>query len=160
MGSLFPTPRTHSPWCGQGAPKCQGEWWSGLSREIRGLRPCWTLQHSIHLPLQRRGLYYVLSHGFCACPGGLKIIFYCIQKLWTVHQTADSCTPSDSQAYSWERQKLEEGNWSPSFGLCSGHSGDVFPTSLDQALRFRGLCCSCSQFQNWALCKPRFEPTQ
>ena len=27
-----------------------------------------------------------------------------------------------------------------------------------QALRFRGFCCSGSQLQNWALCKPSFEP--
>ena len=30
--------------------------------------------------------------------------------------------------------------------------------SVDQGLRFRGLCCSCRQLQNWALCKPSFEP--
>jgi hypothetical protein len=29
---------------------------------------------------------------------------------------------------------------------------------LNQALRFRKFCCSCSQLQNWALCKPSFEP--
>ena len=27
-----------------------------------------------------------------------------------------------------------------------------------QALRFHGFCCSGSQLQNWALCKPNFEP--
>ena len=49
--------------------------------------------HSIHTPLLRRGLYKALSHGFCACSGVLKITLYCVQKLGTVHQTADSCTP-------------------------------------------------------------------
>ena len=43
IGSFFPTASTLSPWWGQGATKCQVEWWSGLSRESRGLRPCWTL---------------------------------------------------------------------------------------------------------------------
>ena len=92
---------------------------------------CLNKCHSICPPLLRRGLYKALSHGFCACSGVLKIIFYWLQKLGTVHQTADSCTPSDSQAYSPGQQKLLRGNWAPSFGLCSGHSGDVFPTSLD-----------------------------
>ena len=32
------------------------------------------------------------------------------------------------------------------------------PGTINQALRFRGLCCSCSQLQNWALCMPSFEP--
>ena len=91
----------------------------------------WALQHSIHTPLLRRGLYKALSHWFCACSGVLKITLYCVQKLGTVQQTADSCTPSDSQAHSQGQQKLLRGNWAPSFGLCSGHSGDVFPTSLD-----------------------------
>ena len=89
------------------------------------------LYHSIHPPLLRRGPYKALSHGFCACSGVLKINFYCVQKLGTVHQTADSCTPLHSQAYSPGQQKLLRGNWAPSFWLCSMHSGDVFPTSLD-----------------------------
>ena len=31
-------------------------------------------------------------------------------------------------------------------------------TSIHQALRFREFCCSGSQLQNRALCKPSFEP--
>ena len=68
------------------------------------------LLHSIHCLLLKRGFYKALSHGFCACSGVLMITFYCVQKLWTVHQTADSCTPSDSQAYSPGQQKLLRGN--------------------------------------------------
>ena len=49
--------------------------------------------HSIHPPLRGRRLYKALSHGFCACSGVLKITLYCVEKLGTVHQTADSCTP-------------------------------------------------------------------
>ena len=45
-------------------------------------------------------LYKELSYGFCACSGVLKITVYCVQELGTVHQTADRCTPSDSQAHS------------------------------------------------------------
>ena len=41
-------------------------------------------------------LYEGLSPKFCACSGLFKISFYFVQKLGTVHQTADSCTPSDS----------------------------------------------------------------
>ena len=61
-------------------------------------------------PLQRRGLYEALSPELCACSGVLKISFYCVQKLGTVHQTADTCIPSDSQAHSPGRQKLLWGN--------------------------------------------------
>ena len=92
---------------------------------------CSDSAHSMYHPLQRRGLYEALSPEFCACSGVLKISFYCVQKLGIVHQTADSCTPSDSQAHFPGRQKLLRGNWAPSFGLCSGHSGDLFPTRLD-----------------------------
>ena len=31
---------TLDTWWNQGNTKCQGEWWSGLSRESQGLRPC------------------------------------------------------------------------------------------------------------------------
>ena len=51
-------------------------------------------------PLQRRGLYEALSPEFCAWSRVLKIFIYCVQKIGTVHQTADSCTPSDPQAHS------------------------------------------------------------
>ena len=61
-------------------------------------------------PLQRRGLSEALSPEFCACSEVLKISFYCVQKLGTVLQTADSCTPLDSQAHSQGRQKLLRGN--------------------------------------------------
>ena len=37
---LLGTPDT---WWNQGNNKCQGEWWSRLSRESRGPRPWWTL---------------------------------------------------------------------------------------------------------------------
>ena len=75
---------------------------------------------------QRRGLYQALAPEFCACSEVKKISFYFVQKLGTVHQTADSCTPSDSNAHSPGQQKLLWGR-APSFG----HSGDLFPTSLD-----------------------------
>ena len=34
---------TLDTWWNQGNTKCQGEWWSGLSRESQRSRPCWTL---------------------------------------------------------------------------------------------------------------------
>ena len=64
------------------------------------------LLHSMYPPLQRRGLYEALFPEVCACSGVLKISIYCLQKLGTVHQTADSCNPSDSQAHSTGQQKL------------------------------------------------------
>ena len=66
--------------------------------------------YSMYPPLQRRGLYEALSPQFCACSGVLKISFYYAQKLGTVHQTADSYTPLDSQAHSRGRQQLLRGN--------------------------------------------------
>ena len=42
-GSLFQLQGTLYTWRRQGNTKCQGEWWSGLLREIQGLMPCWTL---------------------------------------------------------------------------------------------------------------------
>ena len=59
---------------------------------------------SIQPLLQRRGLYNALSYGFSACSGVLKITIHCVQKLGTVKQTADRCTPSDSQAHSLPHQ--------------------------------------------------------
>ena len=34
----------------------------------------------------------------------------------------------------------------------------LYTYTLNQALRFCGFCCSGTQHQNWALCKPSFEP--
>ena len=38
------------------------------------------------------------------------------------------------------------------------HNKRTKPYSLNQALRFCGLCCSVSQIRNWAICKTNFEP--
>ena len=38
---------TLDTWWNQGNTKCQGEGWSGLSRESRGPRPCWTLKRTL-----------------------------------------------------------------------------------------------------------------
>ena len=43
------------------------------------------------------------------------------------------------------------------FGLI-GKNLHMFCFFIHQALRFRGLCSSCSQLQNWALCKRSFKP--
>ena len=46
-------PRTLGPWWGQVATKCHVEWISGLLRESRGSRPCWTVVWSprVHWPI-------------------------------------------------------------------------------------------------------------
>ena len=86
--------------------------------------------HSIHPSLQRRVLYEALSLGFCACSGVIKNTFYYVQKPGKAHNTSDRHTPSDTQAHSPGQHRLLWVKWVPSFGLCSGHSGTVFPTSL------------------------------
>ena len=42
-GVAFSNSKDPWSWWGQVATKCQVEWWSGLSRESRGSRPCCTL---------------------------------------------------------------------------------------------------------------------
>ena len=48
-GLLFQTPGILDTWWSQGATKCQGEWLAGLSRKIRGPRPCWTLNCLLYI---------------------------------------------------------------------------------------------------------------
>ena len=39
------------------------------------------IYHSIHSPLQRRGLYKSFSFRFCMCSGGLKVTIDCVQRV-------------------------------------------------------------------------------
>ena len=69
-----------------------------------------------------------------------------------LHCTVLYCTVITAVQQCWSLKSRLHRPWSWALVMLSSTG-----RGTHQALRFRGLCCSCSQLQNWALCKPRFE---